>query len=79
VVGDVISNTDSVTRGVIWRGADAPVLLQTLIGSSPWTVSSASGVNNRGDIAAMGTIDSRDLALLLVPAIASRRTAPHLN
>ena len=67
IVGDVVSTNGGGSRGALWRKAGPATLLQSLIGSSPWTVTGAGGINVQGEIAAVGTRDRTDHAILLRP------------
>jgi hypothetical protein len=72
VVGDVASSVGLSVRGAMWRADGPPALLQSLLDKSPWTVTGASGVNDRGEIAAVGTVGGADHALLLRPTPGSK-------
>ncbi len=68
VVGDVFSGAGIGMRAALWVGINTPDLLQSLVGSTPWIISEASGINAGGEIAGAGTLHGTLHALLLRPA-----------
>jgi probable HAF family extracellular repeat protein len=70
VGGDVVGRSGaadlSASRAVIWQGGPA-IDLNRLITSSGWILSSATGINDQGQIVGVGLLDGQVRAFLLNP------------
>jgi probable HAF family extracellular repeat protein len=70
VTSDVVGRSGTAdlsrSRAVLWRGGTA-VDLTTLVGEPDWTLSSATGINDFGQIAGVGTRNGQVRAFLLTP------------
>jgi len=66
-VGDALSSASFATAGALWTGSSSASLLQSHLAGAQWTITSASGINARGDIAAAGIYRGSLQALLLIP------------
>jgi len=68
VVGDVASDGPTfAVSGAEWVDGRA-TLLQTLVADSPWSISGVAGINQSGEMAADGTKQETQQAVLLKPA-----------
>jgi probable HAF family extracellular repeat protein len=66
VVGRSGDTTFSQSRAVLWQGGVA-IDLSTLAAAPGWTLAAATGINNMGQIAGVGTHDGQVRAFLLTP------------
>ena len=65
-VSDPSTGNVSISRLVLWR--DGQVFeLQALLSSTGWSITSATGINNSGQIVGFGTFNNETHGFILTP------------
>ena len=70
VVGNIANNVGGsrVSRAVAWRGSTTTDLNTLLPAGSGWVLQYATGINNRGQICGVGTLNGQPRYFLMTPA-----------